>query len=156
MSSESPRNQPESAARRPLRRVLLVVLALVVLIAGLSLYDYIRINLWIDRDAGRLEGYPVRLVENGKEVPRPTGDREAQINRLLIDKMRENDRNVVTLSRSEIKYNLLRTHAHVKLVLETALPDQPEPRSRLRVRQSLRRTGSGWQLTGEPVETTLE
>lgn len=156
MSSEPRPAHSDARSRRSLRRILLGGIAVVVVIAGLYLYDYIRINLWIDRDAGQLEGYPVRLIEEGKEVAHSADEHEQQISRLLIAKMREGQRNVVTLSRSEIKYNLLRTRAYVKGFLETALPDRPEPRSRLKFSQRFRRASQGWQLDGEPAETTLE
>lgn len=155
MSADPNPVQSAPSRRRPARRILLIVGGVVVVMAGLYLYDYLRINLWIERDAGQLERYPVSLIENGKEVGRSGDEREKQITDLLIDKMRGDERNVVTLSRSEIKYNLLRTRAHVKVYIETALPDKPEPRSRLRLRQSFRRTGQGWRLDGEPIETTL-
>jgi hypothetical protein len=131
-------------------------LAVVALGAVLYLYDYVSLNLWLERDAGRLQSYSVRLIENRKEVADGRDERFAQLNRLLIEEMRRERRNVVTLSRSEVKYNLFRTRACVKVFLETALPDQPDRRSRLSVICRLKSESGNWRIAGPLVEKTIE
>jgi len=141
---------------RGLRLALAVLVAVAALVAGVCGYDYITINLWIDRDAGRLENYPVQLIENQQEVTRWPSSPLAQLDRLLIEEMRRGRRNVVTLSRSDIKYNLLRTSAYVKVFLETAAPEQPQLRSPLRLICHLRRGSHGWVLAEPPFEKTIK
>jgi len=146
-----------AAPRSPrVRRALLAVAAVAVLAAAAVLYDYIRINLWLESDAGRIEGYAVPLIADHKEVAPQDHGRFAAIDRLLIAEMRKGRRNVVACSRSEIKFNLLHTRAYVKVFLETALPDQPEHRARLKIICVLKRNGPTWRLAGPPVEKTLE
>lgn len=140
--------------KRNSRRVLFAVAAIVVLAGGLAAYDYIRLNLWIDRDAGRLGDYPILLIEQNKEIPRKK-DAFEQIDRILIDEL-SSGRNVVTMSRHEIKFNILRTRAYAKVLLETAAPNEPDLRSSLKLVCEFRRGDGGWVLAGPPKETTLE
>jgi hypothetical protein len=138
----------------------MALLGVVAAGAALLLYDYLNINLWLERDAGRLQNYSVQLIENQQEVavvrPDDPNDAVTQVDRVLIEEMRRGRRNVVTLSRSEIKYNLFHTRACVKVYLETALPGQPERRSRLGVLCELKREGRAWKIAKPPVEKTIE
>jgi len=160
--SARPRKRMAFALSPRARRIVLVCAAVVAVVAAVLCYDYLRINLWLDRDAGRLGNYPVRLIENQQEVALPPTEPAAQIDRLLIEEMRRGPRNVstprnvVTVSRSEINYNLFRTRAYVKVFLETAPPGQAGRRSRLRVICELKRGPLGWQLVEPPVEKTIE
>jgi hypothetical protein len=144
------------------RRIVLLCAAVVGLVAAVYFYDYLSVNLWLDRDAGRLGNYPVHLIEDQQEVARPPDKRSEQIDRLLIEEMHRvprnvsTPRNVVTVSRSEIKYSLFRTRAYVKVFLETAPPGQAGRRSRMRVICELKRGPQGWQLVEPPVEKTIE
>ncbi|KPL11152.1 hypothetical protein AMJ85_04375 [candidate division BRC1 bacterium SM23_51] len=156
MTSRRSRKRTIPSIPQRWRRALAALVAVAVVIGGLCLYDYISVNLWNARDEGRLETYPVVLIENEQEVPRSEDDRHKQLNRLLINDVRKAPRNPVNVSRSELKYNLLRTHAYVKVFLETALPDKPDRRSRLKALYKLKRSRQGWQLAREPDLTTIE
>ncbi|MCX8038066.1 MAG: hypothetical protein N3D11_13635 [Candidatus Sumerlaeia bacterium] len=140
---------------RPARRALAAVGGVCVLIAAAMIYDYLSINLWLERDAGLLESYPVRLIEDQKPVAQPTRDAVAQMDRLLIEWFCREQRNVVTLSRSEFHYNLLKTRGYAKVFLETAPPEQPDRRAPLRLVCTLKRTVRGWELAGPPREKTI-
>jgi hypothetical protein len=152
------RGQKKSNAstRRAPRRILVVVVVLLLIVAGLYAYDYMAINLWTGGDAGRLEDYPVQLIIDGEDAPPNADPKLAKIDRFLIREMRAGGRHVVGGSRSELKYNLLHTRCYVKIVIETALPGQPDRRARLKALYSLRRSGNGWQLAEPPKETTME
>lgn len=156
MAARRNRNRTTRLIPQRLRRVCAPLLAVVVVVGGLYLYDYITVNMWIERDAGRLEDYSVLLIENKQEVARDDSDPLGQLDRLLIEEMRRGRRNVVNASRSEIKYSLLRTRAYVKISLETALPEKPDRRARLKIVCELKRSSQGWQLAGPPLEKTIE
>jgi hypothetical protein len=143
------------ALSRRRRVVLWTSAGIAVVVLALGAFDYLRINLWIDRDAGRFDRYPYVLVQNKQPVLPPHGAGEEKINRMVIEEMNRRGRNVVTLARSEIKHNLLRTRAYTKVFLETADPDKPDLRSRLVVLCEFRRASAGWQLT-DTFEKTLE
>ncbi len=140
---------------RPARRALAVAGGAGALVLAVLAYDYFRINLWLERDAGLLERYPIRLIEDQKPVAQPTRDAVAQMDRLLIEWFCREQRNVVTLSRSEFIYNLLRTRGYAKVFLETAPPDQPDRRAPLRLVCTLKRTVRGWELAEPPREKTI-
>jgi len=156
MKGPSSQKGPPPLVSRRLRWVVSVPVGVVLAALLVYAYDYLNINLWMERDAGSLEDYPVRLVENQQEVAGTDRGQFAELNRSLIEQMRENRRNVVTVSRSEIKCNVLRTRAYVKVFLETALPDQPDRRSRLRVICPLKYDGRQWRIAGPLTEKTIE
>jgi hypothetical protein len=156
MTARSGHKAASSPFSRRWRWALMVLSAVVVAGVAVYFYDYVSMNLWLEGDAGRLQNYSVHLIENQKEVADNPDHRFKQIDRLLIEEMRRDRRNVVTLSRSEIKCNLLRTRACVKVFLETALPDQPDRRSRLSIICELKRNAKGWRMAGPPVEKTIE
>jgi hypothetical protein len=139
------------------RTILLAIAGVAVLVAALAVYDFLRINLWIDSDAGQFEHYPVVLIQQQRATNALTQSAPASIDRVMAEYMRRGPqpRNILTLARSELKHNLLRTRVYAKVLLETAAPDNPEVRSRLVVLCTFKRSADGWKLVGA-VEKTLE
>jgi hypothetical protein len=136
------------------RRILIVLVLLAVAVLGLRAYDYVRINLWISRDAGQFGDYPVQLVRD-KEIVIPEAGRHTDLDKRIVEELSRN-RNVVNLSRLEIKENLLGTRAYAKVLLETAAPDNSEVRSTLKLVCIFRRNNGAWTLAEPPREITLE
>ena len=135
------------------RWTLIVLVLLAIAVLGLRVYDYVRVNLWISRDAGQFGDYPVQLVRD-KEIVLPDGD-HAELDKRIVEELSRN-RNVVNLSRLEIKKNLLGTRAYAKVLLETAAPDNSEVRSTLKLVCIFRRSNGAWKLVDSPREITLE
>jgi len=156
MTARADRKNLFSRIPNRLRWVFLIPLCIVLAVVGILVYDYMTVNLWMERDAGSLETYVVPLIENQLETDDSRNTKLGEIDRLLIEEMRRNRRNVVRASRSEIRYNLLHTRGYVKLYLETALPDQPDRRSRLRLIGTLKREGGRWRIAGPLIEKTIE
>jgi len=154
MSGDSRRGRFQIPVTRRGRLALLALGVTVLLVAGLFLYDYFQINFWIERDAGRLANYPVVLIQPASDGGPVRSAPRTAIDRILLAEMTRG-RNVVAMSRSEVKFNLLHTRAYVKVFLETAFPDQPERTRRLVVVCKFRLGSGGWILD-ETLEKTLE
>lgn len=127
------------------RRLAFLTLAVCAGIFAFFVYRYMAFNLWVERDATRLEPFPRVLVEKKDQVPAapdPGATPEA-IDRALLAENAAN-RLVVHLSRSDIRYDLLHRRAFVKVFLETSLPGQPDRIQRIKILNVLEKRNGEW------------
>ncbi len=123
--------------------VALMVIALPVIY---FIYSYVTMNLWISADAHQLESYPHLLVKD-KQIVHEYQNHDDDIRNLeqvLIQSNTSDNRIVLLLSRSDIKFNLLRTKAYVKLFLQTSLPTDPTQTSKIKLLNILIKRNGRW------------
>lgn len=125
---------------------IIIGLAVVALPLIYFIYAYVALNLWISDDAHRLESYPTVLVLD-REVVRDHLSHDEDIRNMeqaLIRSNTSDNRIVLCLSRSDVKFNLLRTKAYVKLFLQTALPTDPTQTSKIKLLNILKKRDGNW------------
>jgi len=129
------------------RRVLLILLPL-LLLALFVLYRFINLNLWITRDAGILQPYTRVLIKDEFNVfeSDPSPDPRVQLVEKALVKANAKDRIVLNLSRSNIRYNLLRNKAYVKVYLQTAIPRDRTKTTRIKFLNVLMKKGVLWRV----------
>jgi len=111
--------------RKKQRLFFLYGVVIIILLGGaIFLYRFVRLNLWISKDAGLLQPYPRILIDQGLDVSgaNPISDRQAYLIEKTIIRTNTKDRIVLHLSRSDIRYSLFRTKSYVKVFLQTAIP----------------------------------
>ena len=125
---------------------IFIGIAVVALPLVSFIYSYVTLNLWISADAHKLESYPHILVKDGQVVPHVQEHDESirNLEQALIQYNTSENRIVVILSRSNIKFNLLRTKAYVKLFLQTALPTDSTQTSKIKLLNILVRRDGQW------------
>ncbi|GEM_PF-533408 len=131
-------------------KIAFVLIGICFAIFLVTLYRYIAFNLWLESDARRLERYPRVLIEQSREIQDPALESPGmedtrQIERALC-KSGTADRLVVHLSRSDIRYDLFRRKAFVKVFLETAFPGQPDRIQRIKFLDVLARQNGKWDV----------
>lgn len=127
---------------------LIVGLAIVALPVIYFIYSYVTLNLWISADAHQLESYPHVLVKD-KQMVHDYQNHDAEtreLEQVLIQSNTSDNRIVLLLSRSDIKFNLLGTKAYVKLFLETALPTDPTQTSKIKLLNILIERDDRWAI----------
>jgi hypothetical protein len=137
-----------SQKKRHTKRLLLVAAIVVVLLPiAYLIYGYVSFNVWLSEDSGALESYPTVLVKKG-EVLREDDpwDKNAQMIDMAITQRNSMGRLVVLLSRSEIRYNLFRTRAYVKIFLETSLPNDVQRTAKVKALNVLAREKGKWHV----------
>jgi hypothetical protein len=132
------------------KRYIIIGLVVVAVPVLYVIYAYISLNLWISADANRLESYPRVLVRNKQVVGEYKGHSEdiRNLEQALIRSNTADNRIVLCLSRSDIKFNLLGTKAYVKLFLQTALPADPTQTSKVKLLNILAKRNGRWVVTG--------
>lgn len=135
------------------RGLLFYLLVLGAFISGcvvsIVIYHAVTLNLWIHQTPAELEAYPFQLiVERQRTIPGESSKNAtiSAIEELLVQHLTQ-DRIVINLSRSEIKFGLLGRKAYVKVYMETAVPEKPEAkRVRVKLLEVLRYHRGRWQL----------
>ena len=127
---------------------IIVGLAVVALPVIYFIYSYVTLNLWISADAHQLESYPHVLVKNKQIVyhDQKYNENIRNLEQVLIQSNTSDNRIVLLLSRSDIKFNLLGTKAYVKLFLETALPTDPTQTSKIKLLNILIERDDRWTV----------
>ncbi|MBN1900526.1 hypothetical protein JW926_04285 [Candidatus Sumerlaeota bacterium] len=134
--------------RKKKKALLILFLSLIVLVSAFIAYRFIAFNLWITSDAGVLQPYPRVLILN--EIMNHD-------NELILDKniagieeaiinANSQDRIVLNLSRSDIRFNLLRTKSYVKVFLQTAIPNDRSKTTCIKFLNILTRRNDGWKV----------
>lgn len=145
-----------TASRRRWKTAFLF-LGLCALVFFIYLYRYVSFNLWLDSDSRSLRPYEIVLVENRNPVSRTISANADQraIEDVLVEVNTAN-RLVVHLSRSDVRFGLLKRRAYVKVFLETALPGEPEKVQRIKVLNVFKPAGDQWQLVpGGVIQLTI-
>ncbi len=125
---------------------IIVGLAVVALPVIYFIYSYVTLNLWISADAHQLESYPRVLVKNRQIVyhDKKHDENIRNLEQVLIQSNMSDNRIVLLLSRSDIKFNLLGTKAYAKLFLQTALPTDPTQTSKIKLLNILIKREGRW------------
>ncbi|MCX7765251.1 MAG: hypothetical protein N2246_00885 [Candidatus Sumerlaeia bacterium] len=113
------------------------------------IYHVVTLNLWIHQTPAELEAYPFQLIverQRAGQSEQSQNSTIADIEEVLVQQLTQ-DRIVINLSRSEIKFGLLGRKAYVKVYMETAVPEKPEEkRVRVKLLEVLRFHRGRWQL----------
>ncbi len=127
---------------------IIVGLAIVALPVIYFIYSYVTLNLWISADAHQLESYPHILVKNRQIVyhDQKHDENTRNLEQVLIQSNMSDNRIVLLLSRSDVKFNLLGTKAYVKLFLETTLPTDPTQTSKIKLLNILVKRDGRWAV----------
>jgi hypothetical protein len=133
--------------RRRKRLLLLAGIVVVLLPIIYLLYGYVSFNIWLSEDSGALESYPTVLVRKGAVLREddPWDKNVQMIDRAIIQR-NSMGRLVVLLSRSEIRYNVFRTRAYVKIFLETSLPNDVQRTAKVKALNVLAREKGEWHV----------
>jgi len=131
---------------RGVRKAFAILLALIGLgLTGAYLYSLFSLNFWINRDIESLSAYPWVLI---KEKERTKGEKETEAEKIESELIAAHGagRLVVELSRSDIRYNYLKSRAYVKVFLKTALPEDPAKNTQIKCLTILKRNNGVWKV----------
>lgn len=134
--------------RKKIKFYLILLSALLVLLAGFIGYRFIVFNLWITVDAGVLQPYPRVLIQNESRLysNNPVSVKKiALIEEAVID-ANSKDRIVLNLSISDIRFNLFKTKAYVKVFLQTSIPDDRSRTTSIKFLNILTKRNDGWKV----------
>jgi hypothetical protein len=143
-------------ASRRRRKTAFLLLGICALIFLVYLYRYISFNLWLDSDSRSLRPYEIVLVENSARAVRELPDTDLRAIENVLIEVNTANRLVVHLSRSDVRFGLLKRRAYVKVFLETGLPGEPDKVQRIKVLNVLKPVGERWQLvSGGVIQLTI-